>query len=316
MSEYVELLKRGGNAAMTINPPTGTDFHLTSRGSDWLWAAFCVFLLLSLFTSGFMFFKPPTERLFYYTAIAPVVFMTINYFTLASDLGWVSVRAKYNHLKTSTQLEHPGYRQIFYSRYIGWFMALPWPIVQASLLGNTPMWQIAFNVGLTEVFVVNFLIAGLVHSTYKWGYYSIGVAAGIIASVSVMTTTRNLAKNIGADVLKVFTIYYGVVMFLWGIYPICFGISEGGNVISTDGEAIFYGILDLILLGFLPCLFIPLAGYIGLDRLGLGSSGATGFNPLPSEKTVNSFASARNSGETAVSTPKPKAAKKAKKSKK
>lgn len=313
MSDFVELLKRGGNEAIQINPPIGADFHLTPRGSDWLWSAFCIFIVMALLLIGLMFRKPATERLFYYTAIAPVVFMSINYFTLASDLGWTPIKAKYNHVQTSTQKEHPGYRQVFYSRYIGWFMAFPWPIIQASLLGGTPMWQIAFNVGLTETFVVSLLIAALVKSTYKWGYYTIAIACGIVCSISVMTTTRNLIKKIGSDVLTVFTFFYGTIMFLWCIYPICFGISEGGNVIQPNSEAVFYGILDVLLLGVIPCLFVPLASYIGLDRLGYGQKAS--FSPLPSEKTMNSIASARNSGETAVSTPKP-APKKAKKSKK
>ena len=34
-------------------------------------------------------------------------------------------------------------------------------------------------------------------------------------------------------------------------YPVCWGISEGGNVIAPDSEFIFYGILD--------CLLIPLS---------------------------------------------------------
>ncbi|QLQ80421.1 hypothetical protein HG537_0D04220 [Torulaspora globosa] len=314
MSDFIELLKRGGNEAITINPPIGADFHLTTRGSDWLWAAFCVFLAMAMILIGLMFRKAPNERLFYYTAIAPVIFMAINYFTLASNLGWIPVKAKYNHVRTSTQKEHPGYRQVFYSRYIGWFMAFPWPIIQASLLGSTPMWQIAFNVGLTETWVVSLLVAAVVKSTYKWGYYTFAIVAGIVCSISVMTTTRNLVKNIGSDVFSVFTYFYGVIMFLWAIYPICFGLSEGGNVIQPNSEAVFYGILDILLLGVVPCLFVPLAGYIGLDRLGYGHNQAS-FHPLPSEKTMNSIASARNSGETAVSSPKP-APKKAKKSKK
>ena len=35
-------------------------------------------------------------------------------------------------------------------------------------------------------------------------------------------------------------------MFLWFLYPIAWGLSEGGNVISSDSEAVFYGILDFL----------------------------------------------------------------------
>lgn len=34
-------------------------------------------------------------------------------------------------------------------------------------------------------------------------------------------------------------------IFLWFLYPIAWGLSEGGNVIAPDSEAVFYGILDI-----------------------------------------------------------------------
>merc|ERR1712225_209591 len=35
-------------------------------------------------------------------------------------------------------------------------------------------------------------------------------------------------------------------MALWFLYPIAWGLSEGGNVISPDSEAIFYSVLDVL----------------------------------------------------------------------
>ena len=39
----------------------------------------------------------------------------------------------------------------------------------------------------------------------------------------------------------------GFVAFITMLYPIAWGCSEGGNVISLTGEMIWYGILDLLL---------------------------------------------------------------------
>ncbi|CCD22732.1 Mrh1p NDAI_0A05770 [Naumovozyma dairenensis CBS 421] len=269
MSNFIELVKRGGNEAVKINKPIGVDFHITDKGSDWLWSAFCIFLFFFIIMVLLMFRKPINERLFYYTALAPTGFMMIAYFTMASNLGWTPVKAKYDHVQTSTQAEHPGMRQVFYARYVGWFLAFPWPIIQASIFGKTPLWHIAFNVCFTEFYVVCFLIAALVHSTYKWGYYSFGIAAGIVTSISIMTTTRNLVKNKGnSELMNVFKIFYGIIMFLWLVYPVAFGISEGGNVLQPDSEHIFYGILDVLFLCVMPCLFVVFASYIGMDHIG------------------------------------------------
>jgi hypothetical protein len=53
------------------------------------------------------------------------------------------------------------------------------------------------------------------------------------------------------------------------VYPIAWGVCEGGNLISPDSEAVFYGILDFLAK---PCFGALLIwGHKGIDpaRLGL-----------------------------------------------
>ncbi|KIK25835.1 hypothetical protein PISMIDRAFT_28737 [Pisolithus microcarpus 441] len=43
--------------------------------------------------------------------------------------------------------------------------------------------------------------------------------------------------------------YWGLgayVGFIWTLYPICWGLSEGSNTISPTSEMVFYGILDIM----------------------------------------------------------------------
>ena len=73
MSSYytnLDLAKRG-NEALSINAPTGADFHITTNGSDWLWAAFCCFATYALVMHIFMFKQPLRQRYFFYTAVVP-----------------------------------------------------------------------------------------------------------------------------------------------------------------------------------------------------------------------------------------------------
>jgi bacteriorhodopsin len=57
--------------------------------------------------------------------------------------------------------------------------------------------------------------------------------------------------------------------FLWILYPIAWGLCEGGNVISADSEAVFYGILDLLAKPVFGALLIWNHRNIDLARLGL-----------------------------------------------
>ena len=59
-------------------------------------------------------------------------------------------------------------------------------------------------------------------------------------------TARKHAYALGADVGKAYTICGVWTIFLWFLYPIAWGLSEGGNVIAPDSEAVFYGILDIL----------------------------------------------------------------------
>lgn len=50
---------------------------------------------------------------------------------------------------------------------------------------------------------------------------------------------------LGPDISRTYLICGVWTIFLWFLYPIAWGLSEGGNVIAPDSEAVFYGILDI-----------------------------------------------------------------------
>ncbi|CAM9011990.1 unnamed protein product [Wickerhamomyces anomalus] len=251
----LELVKRGGNRAIEINPPTGADFHITEHGSAWLWSAFCVFIVIGLVIIGLMFRKPANERVFYFTSILPTMFMALAYFTMASDLGWAPIRAEFNHVKTDTQDEFPGYRQVFYAKYIGWFLSFPFHVI------------------------------------------NLAIGALIFVTVSTFVTSGRLADKVGKDCHAYFHIAAGILTVLWFIYPICFGVSEGGNDLQPDSETIFYGVLDVVVFGFYSLAFLLATNDFTLERLGLLTPE---FEVIPHEKSGLSVAG-RASGETAVS---------------
>lgn len=97
-------------------------------------------------------------------------------------------------------------------------------------------------------------------------------------------------KGLGSRLLAKKSLYgfaAGYTTFIWLLYPVCWGLSEGGNVISITGEVVFYGVLDLFAGPLF--LFIFLAGVqdIEYETLGLQSGKASdyvGVPARPSEK--------------------------------
>jgi bacteriorhodopsin len=73
----------------------------------------------------------------------------------------------------------------------------------------------------------------------------------------------------GKDVAFVHKITTAWVWFLWMLYPVCWGISEGGNVIAPDSEFIFFGILDCMLIPVTTAFLLFRHWTIDPERLGL-----------------------------------------------
>lgn len=67
------------------------------------------------------------------------------------------------------------------------------------------------------------------------------------------------------------------LLISWGcalrlIYPIAWGVSEGGNQITSDGEQAFYAVLDTFSQGIFVYMLVGMTSSLDFDRLGLGYS--------------------------------------------
>jgi bacteriorhodopsin len=105
------------NDALNVNPPVGNR-HLSVGGSDWLWAVTAVYSFSLIVVVGLAYFAKQGERIFHYLFTISLFVGAISYFTMASDLGSVAI-----HI--SDTLSSPGFREIFYVKYINWYVLQP-----------------------------------------------------------------------------------------------------------------------------------------------------------------------------------------------
>lgn len=82
---------------------------------------------------------------------------------------------------------------------------------------------------------------------------------------------------LGPEVSRTYLIVGVWTVSLWFLYPIAWGLSEGGNVIAPDSEAVFYGILDILTKPVFGALL--LWGHRNIDPAILGSK--LYFHPNP-----------------------------------
>lgn len=117
------LLPRSNNA-LSANPnqfnyPSHADIANTTHGSNWLWAVTALFALASLLILAFSFLVPHRARALHYLAAAVSLIATLDYFTMASNLGYAAINVEFVRRKKHVT----GFtREIYYVRYIDWFI--------------------------------------------------------------------------------------------------------------------------------------------------------------------------------------------------
>ncbi len=129
-------------------------------------------------------------------------------------------------------------------RFIGWT-----PLVLAvGLISGVSWTTIIYNVALTWVWVSTWLSGAVVATTYKWGFFVFGIFAYFLLSASLLTSGLTTARRL--LITRHYLIIAGYLVFFWFLYPIAWGVDDGGNVISVTSGFIYIGILDLFTVPF------------------------------------------------------------------
>lgn len=250
------------NDALDVNPTVGADIGITTHGSDWYWAVTAVMALSTFIFLGMSFRVPRRNRVFHYITASITLVASIAYFSMASNLGYTGILAEFTGHLDGT------FREIFYVRYIDWVITTPLLLLDLLLTAGLPWPTILFTLLLDEVMIVVGLVGALVSSSYKWGYFTFGMIALFGVAWNVIWVARKHAFVLGTEVHRTFMLCGVWTMFLWFLYPIAWGLSEGGNVIHPDSEAAFYGVLDILAKPIFG--FLLLWGHRNIDPAALG----------------------------------------------
>ncbi|KAF9870577.1 bacteriorhodopsin [Colletotrichum karsti] len=270
------------NDALITNARVGpqADLAISARASDWYFAVCAIMAIATVAFMGMSFAKRETHRLFHYITAAITFVACISYFSMGAGLGQTPVQVEFPR-PDNDQVAPAGTREIFYVRYIDWAITTPLLLLDLLLTAGLPWPSILMALLADEIMIVTGLVGALTPSSYKWGYWVFGMFAFFYVVYSLVFEGRKHAQALGGSINSTYTNCGVMTIVLWFLYPIAWGVAEGGNLIHPDSEAVMYGILDVLAKpGF---GFLLLWGHRNIDPAALGlhirAPGATKIHP-------------------------------------
>lgn len=261
----------GGNQALNINSAVGqhADLQITVHGSDWYFAVCAIMGASTLVFAGLAAARPPAHRLFHHLTAAITAVACVAYFSMGSDLGQLPVQAGQARPRSAAvAAAAAGTREVFWARYADWFVTTPLLLADLLLTAGAPWPAILATLLADEAMVAAGLAGALTPTGYKWGYWVFGVAAFLLVAYELAVDARRRARARGPAVEAAFLRCGVLTLLVWLLYPIAWGVAEGGNVVHPDSEAVFYGVLDILAKpGF---GFLLLFGHNDIDPADLG----------------------------------------------
>ncbi|KAI8712312.1 hypothetical protein NCS52_01329000 [Fusarium sp. LHS14.1] len=248
------------NEVFAINLNGEDNEAFFNHGINWLWAVTAIHIVTFLAILSLCFVVPESKRVFHYL------------FTVAVLVGAVSY---YGQAATTT---------LFFARYANWLIAFPSLALGLSLASGVSWTTIACNMAITWLWILPYFIASLTLTSYKWGFFAFGTVSYFILAMSTLNESYKEAKRrgIGRDYL----ILAGWVNFLWFLYPIAFGISDGGHKVSRTVGSIIFGVLDVFLLPIFAFVFTWFANKWDWHKLELDFSAYRGRRQPEMETTL------------------------------
>lgn len=179
------------------------------------------------------------EKIFHYIYTMALLVGAVTYYAQASDVAFTVI-------ETTDRLGNGLTRQIFFARYINWVVCFPSVILSLGLLSGVSWASIIYNVFLAWFWILTYLSSAYTTTTYKWGFYGFGTIAWVLLAANTTVHAWSSARRVG--VARDYALLSGWTNLLWLLYPIAFGLSDGGNYISEVSGFIFFGILDILLI--------------------------------------------------------------------
>lgn len=232
----------------TVLPDAPKLEQIGDSGKTVLWIVFIIMLVSSAAFALLAWTVPLGKRLYYTVTTLITIIAAISYFAMATGgaIDWHHDVLTHEHDHGIPDTTQDLYRQVFWGRYVDWALTTPLLLLDLGLLAGMSGGHIIMAISADLIMVLTGLFAAFPDTnTQKWGWYTISCAAFLVVIWHLAINGRRAASAHGA-VGGLYTSLAVYTVLIWTAYPIVWGLSEGGRIISVDAEVIVYAILDIL----------------------------------------------------------------------
>ncbi|KAF1817412.1 family A G protein-coupled receptor-like protein [Eremomyces bilateralis CBS 781.70] len=223
----------------------------TRAGGIALWIGFAIMLISSAVFAGLSWKVPISKRVFHVVTTLVTIIATLSYFAMALGQGKTLHRTVvvHEHKHGIPPVYHTIYRELYYARYIDWFLTLPLLLLDLTLLAGVSGGHILMTVLASMIMALSGLFSalGAEGTGQKWGWYAVACIAYLVVIWHLAIHGRAAAYARNSKVGNFFVAIAGYTIIVWTAYPVVWGVANGSRHTSAvNGEIIAYVVLDIL----------------------------------------------------------------------
>jgi len=232
----------------TIIPTPPIYVEAGDVGKRTLWVVVVLMAISSLAFYGMAYRVPVQKRLFHILTAFITTFAFLSYFAMATGdgIGTTSYTETETHKRVPDT--HQDYiRAVYWARYVDWSITTPLLLLDLALLAGLSGANILVTVVADLIMILCGLFAAFGNGAGQtWGWYAWACIAYLVIVYQLAMNGRAAVASKDSKTKTFYASIGGFTLILWTLYPIIWGLTEGGHVINVDSEIVAYAVLDIL----------------------------------------------------------------------
>ncbi|KAF9895219.1 hypothetical protein FE257_000121 [Aspergillus nanangensis] len=237
----------------TVTPGTPIYQSIDKTGQRTLWVVTVLMGLSSLVFYSLAARAPLPKRVFHSLLSIATTVSFIVYLALATGEGitWKHDLHHHSHEHVPDTTSET-YRQVFWLRYVLWYLTEPLVLTAFALLSGLPGAHLLSAIVADYVMLSSGLLGTYAgHTSRRWVWFVISAIGYLTMVYHIGVHGSRAATNKDAQTRRFFGTIVGVALFVKALYPVALAAGPLALKADLDAESILFAIYDIFTQGII-----------------------------------------------------------------